>query len=121
MKSIPISLQQIIELKVAKRRFLWRLAAFDTDGVWYSPNGFNLFLLLLEAALGLMAELAELGGQPLRALLLSFATLGIGGPLALTSLTVRIQETDLLISCKVAYCKGARCYLLQIRNIVTVV
>lgn len=41
----------------------------------YLPDGFNLFLLLLEAALGLVAELAELGSQPLRALLLCFAAL----------------------------------------------
>lgn len=40
------------------------------------PNRLDLLLLLLQASLGLVAELAELRGQPHRALLLSFTALG---------------------------------------------
>lgn len=41
----------------------------------YLPDGLDLLVLLGDAALGLVAKLAQLGGQALGALLLDLATL----------------------------------------------
>jgi hypothetical protein len=50
------------------------------------PYGFDLFVLLLETLLSLVAELSELGGQALRAEFFGFATLKPNGQLPSTQL-----------------------------------